>query len=150
MNDQNKFSLTLESLDIPRAPARIVELLLLSEPESQSFAGIVSATSLSKAAVSGGLQYLEALGVIEYVRVRESRTRFIRLFPARLANYTKRRMGNFHGVATQLEGIASAIADEKYSQEIVSLARLFAQLDKSVNEIITKWEGDYAKERQNS
>lgn len=150
MNDENHFSSTLESLDIPRSPARIVQLLLLSEPESQSFAGIVSATSLSKASVSGGLQYLEALGVIEYVRVRESRTRFVRLFPARLANYTKRRMDHFHDVATQLEGIAFTIKDKKYRQEIVSLARLFARLDKNVNEIIADWEDEYAKERQNS
>jgi hypothetical protein len=147
MNKQNDFSVTLEALDIPRVPARIVEVLLASEPASQSFASIMGVTSLSKAAVSGGLQYLEALGVLGYVRIDESRSRLIRLYPIRLANYLKRRMAHFDTLAVQLEDFAADISDDAYRQEITSLAQLFERLDANVNEIITNWEGEHAKQR---
>jgi hypothetical protein len=147
MNYENQFSTILESLDIPRVPARVVTALLGAEPGSHSAASIMETTSLSKAAISGGLQYLDALGVLEYVHTSSGRRRLLRLRPTKLANYTKRRMVGFHSLAGQLGQFAADVSDAEYKAEIVDLACLFETLDEVVNNTIAQWEGSHEEQR---
>lgn len=141
MNKLYDFSDILEKLDIPRAPARIVAALLSAESGSQSSTDLQQTTLLSKAAVSGALQYLDALGVISYSVEPNGRKRVAHLHPTKLANYLKRRMTTFHDMADHLDALAVRQTDVGYKNDILYLAVLCTQLDKTVNETIAKWEG---------
>ncbi len=145
----NKYNIDdiLIQLSIPPAAAQIAGVLLSSKPGAHSHTSLHETLSLSKAAITGGLQYLEALDTISY-SAGAGRRRVIILHPHALVSYIKRRMVAFSRLASSLQQLASMQEDEALSRETETVAALCNELDKVVSKTIKRWEDENAKKRQ--
>jgi len=117
-----------------------------AEPYTQTHTSLQEETGLSKAAVTNGLHYLEALGVIQFRMADDSRRRSICLQPVKLANYLKRRMAAFHYLGGLLDEVAAQHKDPDYQKEILAVAYLCDELDEQVNAIIDVWEAEHGEQ----
>src|SRR5664279_2103380 len=104
---QREIANLFEQLDIPRAPAQIAALLLVSEPPDLSFDEIGGQLELSKAAVSTAIQYLEALELVRYTTVPGTRRRHVHLNPAQIVNYLRRRMKFLNALKQSLQAVVT-------------------------------------------
>jgi DNA-binding transcriptional regulator GbsR (MarR family) len=141
MSQQDEIANLLQDLDIPPIPAQIIGLLLLAVPPSLSFDEIGTRLSISKAAVSTGMRYLEALDMVRYRTTAGSRKRYVQVRPAQIVNYLRRRMFYMKSLTKCLQQVIKTRGeDSAYTAEIQSVADLCEELDREVMRIIDTWE----------
>ena len=143
MNKED-LSNSLIQLGIPPAAAYIADKLLVAEPATQSHTSLYEALPLSKAAVTGGLQFLEALGAISYCHDASDRRQIITFHPSAIVGLTQRRMTYFRQLADQLHAYAAVQKEQAYAQEINTVANVCDELESVVNTIISTWEDKHA------
>ncbi len=143
INKEN-ISNSLIQLGVPPAAAHIADKLLVAEPATQSHTSLYEALPLSKAAVTGGLQFLEALGAISYCHDTLGRRQIITFHPGAIVSLTQRRMTHFRQLADQLHAYAAVQKEQLYAQEINVVASVCDELESAVGTIISTWEDKHA------
>lgn len=133
---------TLVSLGIPPASATIVHCLLTDPPYHHSHTSLHEQTGFSKAAITGGLRYLETLDMISY-RIDSSRRQHIALDIKPLVTYTQQRMLLFDKLADELHAASAEQADGEFSSDIATVAELYSAINETIWQAITTWEEQY-------
>ncbi|QJU05231.1 hypothetical protein FBF32_03235 [Candidatus Saccharibacteria bacterium oral taxon 488] len=133
---------TLISLGIPPASATIIHCLLIAPPYHHSHTSLHEQTGLSKAAVTGGLRYLEALDMISY-QTDSSRRQHIALDIKPLVTYTQQRMLLFDKLADELHAASAEQVDSEFSSDIAMVAELYSAINETIWQAITTWEEQY-------
>ena len=134
---------TLISLGIPPASATIIHCLLITPPYHHSHTSLHEQTGFSKAAITGGLHYLETLDMISY-RTDGSRRQHIALDIKPLVTYIQQRMLLFDKLADELH---AASADSDFSSDITTIAELCSVINETIWQAITTWEEQYTPTR---
>ena len=137
---------TLTSLGIPPASATIVHCLLTDPPYHHSHTSLHEQTDFSKAAITGGLRYLETLDMISY-RTDCSRRQHIALAIKPLVTYIQQRMLLFDKLADELHAASAEQADGEFSSDIATVAELCSAINETTWQAITTWEEQYTSTR---
>ena len=137
---------TLISLGIPPASATIIHCLLIAPPYHHSHTSLHEQTGFSKAAITGGLRYLETLDIISY-RTDGSRRQHIALGIKPLVTYTQQRMLLFDKLADELHAASAEQADSEFSSDIATVAELCSVINETIWQAITTWEKQYTPTR---
>lgn len=130
---------TLTVFGIPPAAAKITGLLLDVAPYSESHTSLHEQLGLSKAAITGGLQYLDALGAIDYRRDAQGSRKMIGLRVDALVECIRRSLAPFQALASQLHSSSSNHESSDFSDNIKSVAVLCDQLDFATVQLIDEW-----------
>lgn len=133
---------TLVSLGIPPASATIIHCLLIAPPYHHSHTSLHEQTGFSKAAITGGLRYLETLDMISY-RIDSSRRQHIALAIKPLVTYIQQRMLLFDKLADELHAASAEQADSDFSSDITTIAELCSVINETIWQAITTWEEQY-------
>lgn len=133
---------TLISLGIPPASATIIHCLLITPPYHHSHTSLHEQTGFSKAAITGGLRYLETLDMISY-RTDSSRRQHIALDIKPLVTYTQQRMLLFDKLADELHAASAEQVDGEFSSDIATVAELCSAINETIWQAITTWEEQY-------
>lgn len=133
---------TLISLGIPPASATIIHCLLITPPYHHSHTSLHEQTGFSKAAITGGLRYLETLDMISY-RTDSSRRQHIALDIKPLVTYTQQRMLLFDKLADELHAASAEQVDGEFSSDIATVAELCSVINETIWQAITTWEEQY-------
>jgi hypothetical protein len=133
---------TLISLGIPPASATIIHCLLITPPYHHSHTSLHEQTGFSKAAITGGLRYLETLDMISY-RIDSSRRQHIALAIKPLVTYIQQRMLLFDKLADELHAASAEQADSDFSSDITTIAELCSVINETIWQAITTWEEQY-------
>ena len=133
---------TLISLGIPPASATIIHYLLITPPYHHSHTSLHEQTGFSKAAITGGLRYLETLNMISY-RTDGSRRQHIALAIKPLVTYIQQRMLLFDKLADELHAASAEQADSEFSSDITTVAELCSVINETIWQAITTWEEQY-------
>ena len=99
-------------------------------------------TGFSKAAITGGLRYLETLDMISY-RTDSSRRQHIALDIKPLVTYIQQRMLLFDKLADELHAASAEQADGEFSSDIATVAELYSAINETIWQAITTWEEQY-------
>lgn len=137
---------TLISLGIPPASATIIHCLLITPPYHHSHTSLHEQTGFSKAAITGGLRYLETLDMISY-RIDSSRRQHIALAIKPLVTYIQQRMLLFDKLADELHAASAEQADSDFSSDITTIAELCSVINETIWQAITTWEEQYTPTR---
>ena len=137
---------TLISLGIPPASATIIHCLLVAPPYHHSHTSLHEQTGFSKAAITGGLRYLETLDMISY-RIDSSRRQHIALAIKPLVTYIQQRMLLFDKLADELHAASAEQADSDFSSDITTIAELCSVINETIWQAITTWEEQYTPTR---
>ena len=133
---------TLISLGIPPASATIIHCLLTAPPYHHSHTSLHEQTGFSKAAITGGLRYLETLDMISY-QTDSSRRQHIALDIKPLVTYTQQRMLLFDKLADELHAASAEQVDSEFSSDIAMVAELYSAINETIWQAITTWEEQY-------
>ena len=133
---------TLISLGIPPASATIIHCLLIAPPYHHSHTSLHEQTGFSKAAITGGLRYLETLDMISY-QTDSSRRQHIALDIKPLVTYTQQRMLLFDKLADELHAASAEQVDSEFSSDIAMVAELYSAINETIWQAITTWEEQY-------
>ena len=133
---------TLTSLGIPPASATIIYCLLIAPPYHHSHTSLHEQTGFSKAAITGGLRYLETLDMISY-QTDSSRRQHIALDIKPLVTYTQHRMLLFDKLADELLAASAEQVDGEFSSDIATVAELCSAINETIWQAITTWEEQY-------
>lgn len=133
---------TLISLGIPPASATIIHCLLITPPYHHSHTSLHEQTGFSKAAITGGLRYLETLDMISY-QTDSSRRQHIALDIKPLVTYTQQRMLLFDKLADELHTASAEQVDSEFSSDIATVAELCSVINETTWQAITTWEEQY-------
>ena len=133
---------TLTSLGIPPASATIIHCLLIAPPYHHSHTSLHEQTGFSKAAITGGLRYLETLDMISY-QTDSSRRQHIALDIKPLVTYTQQRMLLFDKLADELHAASAEQVDGEFSSDIATVAELCSAINETIWQAITIWEEQY-------
>lgn len=133
---------TLISLGIPPASATIIHCLLVAPPYHHSHTSLHEQTGFSKAAITGGLRYLETLDMISY-QTDGSRRQYITLAIKPLVTYIQQRMLLFDKLADELHAASAKQADSEFSSDIATVAELCSAINETIWQAITTWEEQY-------
>jgi len=133
---------TLISLGIPPASATIIHCLLITPPYHHSHTSLHEQIGFSKAAITGGLRYLETLDMISY-RTDSSRRQHITLAIKPLVTYIQQRMLLFDKLADELHAASAEQADGEFSSDITTIAELCSVINETIWQAITTWEEQY-------
>lgn len=133
---------TLISLGIPPASATIIHCLLIAPPYRHSHTSLHEQTGFSKAAITGGLRYLETLDMISY-QTDSSRRQHIALDIKPLVTYIQQRMLLFDKLADELHAASAEQADSDFSSDITTIAELCSVINETIWQAITTWEEQY-------
>ena len=137
---------TLTSLGIPPASATIIHCLLIAPPYHHSHTSLHEQTGFSKAAITGGLRYLETLDMISY-QTDSSRRQHIALDIKPLVTYIQQRMLLFDKLADELHAASAEQADSDFSSDITTIAELCSVINETIWQAITTWEEQYTPTR---
>lgn len=137
---------TLVSLGIPPASATITHCLLIAPPYHHSHTSLHEQTGFSKAAITGGLRYLETLDMISY-QTDSSRRQHIALDIKPLVTYIQQRMLLFDKLADELHAASAEQADSDFSSDITTVAELCSVINETIWQAITTWEEQYTPTR---
>lgn len=137
---------TLISLGIPPASATIIHCLLITPPYHHSHTSLHEQTGFSKAAITGGLRYLETLDMISY-QTDSSRRQHIALDIKPLVTYIQQRMLLFDKLADELHAASAEQADSDFSSDITTVAELCSVINETIWQAITTWEEQYTPTR---
>lgn len=138
-NSRNIIS-TFISFGIPPASATIIHQLLISPPYQHSHTSLHEQTGLSKAAITGGLRYLETLGVISYRADSSTRRQTIAVHTKPLITYVNQRLLLFDKLADELSIAATKQTDMTLSSNIAAAAGLCSTINEVIWQAITAWE----------
>ena len=133
---------TLVSLGIPPASATIIHCLLIAPPYHHSHTSLHEQTGFSKAAITGGLRYLETLDMISY-QTDSSRRQHIALDIKPLVTYIQQRMLLFDKLADELHAASAEQADSEFSSDIATVAELCSAINETIWQAMTTWEEQY-------
>jgi len=106
------------------------------------FCNLIRQTGFSKAAITGGLRYLETLDMISY-QTDSSRRQYITLDTRPFVTYIQQRMLLFDKLADELHAASAEQVDGEFSSDIATVAELCSAINETIWQAITTWEEQY-------
>lgn len=133
--------LTLNQIGLPRMPARVFAALTTSDSGEMTAAELASTLSVSPAAVSGAVKYLEQTGLIAKERAPGARRDHYRVYDDFwFASMLKReRMIGMWRDAT-LEGVQAVGPDTPAGKRLAHMADFLDYLSVEVPKLFERWE----------
>jgi DNA-binding transcriptional regulator GbsR (MarR family) len=132
----------LTSSGFPRMPARILMALLASESGGLTSAEIADALGISPAAVSGGVRYLQTVGIVHRVATPGSRRDRYELPEDAWFSAVTRKSPLYAALATLAQSAVDAIdePDSVPSARLSEMAQFYRYLDTRMPQVMDEWE----------
>ncbi|QNG19707.1 MarR family transcriptional regulator [Rhodococcus triatomae] len=135
-----QLAMVLVSMGFPPMPARAWAAMMSSDADTTTPGELSERLGVSPAAVSGAVNYLLQVGLIERVAVPGSRRRHYRVSVELWANAFERRqraLGRFSALAG--EGIAMLGADSPSGRRIAEVRDFFDYVSERMPRLLAQW-----------
>ncbi|WP_199429818.1 GbsR/MarR family transcriptional regulator [Qaidamihabitans albus] len=134
-------ALTLTQLGMPRMPSRVFAALTASDSGRMNAAELAEKLSVSPAAISGAVRYLEQVGMVGRERGPGERRDHYRLYDDLwFASFLKRdRMMRMWRDAT-VQGVAALGADTPAGRRLASMADFLDFMVKEIPALFERWQ----------
>lgn len=143
-----KMGVQAEKDGYPPAAARILSLLLISDPPHQTFEELQQTLSMSKSAVSNGLALLQSRCLIEYFTLNGNRKRYFRIQKTAWYEFMKTIVRTQRPFTIQVIPQALAFRSDRYPEtnELLREAKEFTDyMFGKMEEALTDWEKTHLK-----
>jgi len=143
-----KMGVRAEKDGYPPAAARILSLLLISDPPHQTFEELQQTLNMSKSAVSNGLALLQSRCLVEYFTVNGNRKRYFRIQRTAWYEFMKTIVRTQRPFTIQIIPEALAFRSDEYPEtnQLLMQAKEFTDyMFGKMEEALSEWEKSHIK-----
>lgn len=142
-----RFALMMTSAGLPRMPARVFGVLLVSDDGKRTAGELAESLQVSPAAISGAVRYLAQVGLVVRRRDPGERRDHYELFDdVWYEVYANRDQQFAEWASLMTEGAEALGADSPAGARLVTSAQFFEFLRAEIPKLLQHWR-DYQKER---
>ncbi len=141
-----KMGVRAEKDGYPPAAARILSLLLISDPPHQTFEELQQTLNMSKSAVSNGLALLQSRCLVEYFTVNGNRKRYFRIQRTAWYEFMKTIVRTQRPFTIQVIPEALAFRSDQYPEtnQLLQQAKEFTDyMFGKMEEALGEWEKNH-------
>jgi DNA-binding transcriptional regulator GbsR (MarR family) len=135
----DKLALTLEASGFPKAMAKVYAALMMAEGEGLSTSELMDAVHTSKASITGAMQFLTNVDLVERYSVRGSREAHYRVLKGKWGPIMTRKLGGIAYVRQTAEEALEMAQSDAAKERLQEMYDVYSFFEDEVNEIMKRW-----------
>lgn len=143
----DKLALTLESSGFPKNIARVYSALILAEGEGLSTSQLMEDVHTSKASITGAMQFLTGVDLVERYSVRGSRETHYRVLKGKWGPLLARKLGGIAYVRQVVEDTLNIAETDAARERLKEMHDVYSFFEDELNEVMVRWDKRMKEEK---